>query len=303
MELKDLDLNLLRVLAVLLRERNVSRAADELGMTQPGMSNALSRLRTVLGDPILLRTGRGMMPTPYAENIVDGLNETMQQLQDLLNMKVAFDPLTSTRDFTLALTDIGEVDYLPDLMNAIKDSAPNIRISTLRKGAASLKDDLETGAADLALGWLPDLNAGMFQRRLSGSQYVCAFRRGHSLDKGEVSLADYSAASHLVVVAAGTGHMLIQRELERMSFPRDVKLRIPHFAAVGPILSGTDLIATLPSRLVRRYAAPFGLSWAPLPFVVDPIPLNVFWSAKYHRDPGNQWLRRTLIDLFGREPG
>lgn len=301
MELKDLDLNLLRILSVLLRVRNVSRAADELGMTQPGMSNALGRLRTVLGDPILLRTGRGMMPTPYAETIVEGLGETMQQLQDLLNMKVVFDPLTSSRNFTLAMTDIGEVDYLPDLMNVVMRGAPNITISTLRKGAASLKDDLETGAADLALGWLPDLNAGIFQRRLTGSQYVCAFRSGHPLDKGGISIADYSAASHLVVLAPGTGHMLIQRELERMSFGRDVKLTIPHFAAVGPILSGTDLIATLPSRLVRRYASPFGLSWVPLPFAVDPIPLNVFWSAKYHRDPGNQWLRRTLIDLFGRE--
>lgn len=300
-EFKDLDLNLLRILDVLLRERNVTRAADRLGMTQPGMSNALSRLRLVLGDDLLLRTGRGMQPTPYAEGLMEALTETLQQLQDVLNTRTVFDPLTSERAFTLAMTDIGEIEYLPRLMNAIGRSAPGISISTVRKREADLKDDLETGNTDLAMGWLPDLNTGMFQRKLGGTQYVCAFRKGHPLDKGKITQAEYSAANHLVVVAASPGHMLIQRAIEQRHFEGNVRLRVPHFAAVAPILSETDLVATLPLRLVSRHEQPFNLSWVALPFEVDPIQLAIFWSARYHRDPANQWLRRTIVRLFGQD--
>jgi len=301
MELKDLDLNLLRTLDELLRERNVTRAADKLGMTQAGMSNALSRLRLVLGDELLLRTGRGMQPTPYAESITEALSEALQQLHDVLNTRVAFDPLTSDRAFTLAMTDIGEIEYLPRLMNEIGRTAPRISISTVRKREADLKDDLETGNADLAMGWLPDLNTGMFQRKLGGSQYVCAFRKGHPFDKGGITKDEYASADHVVVIAASTGHMLIQRAIEQRHFEGNVRLRVPHFAAVASILGETDLVATLPLRLVNRHELPFHLSWVPLPFEIDPIPLAIFWSARYHRDPANQWLRRTIVRLFGQD--
>lgn len=301
MELKDLDLNLLRILDTLLRERNVSRAAEKLGMTQPGLSNALGRLRQVLGDELLMRTGRGMQPTPYAESITESLGEALQQLHDVLNSRIVFDPLTSDRTFTLAMTDIGEIEYLPRLMNVSGRTAPGISISTVRKREADVKVDLENGVADLALGWLPDLSTGMYQTRLGGTQYVCAFRKGHALDKGSITLEEYTAAGHLVVIAASTGHMLVQRAIEQRHFEGNARLRVPHFAAVGPILSETDLVATLPLRLVHRHEVPFNLSWVPLPFEVDTVPLAIFWFARYHRDPANQWLRREIVRLFGTD--
>ncbi|MBN3807631.1 LysR family transcriptional regulator [Paraburkholderia sp. Ac-20347] len=298
MELQDLDLNLLLVFAELVRERSVSRAAQNLGMSQPGMSNALNRLRALLGDDLLLRTGRGMQPTPYAERLAGPLNEALATIHGVINMEMAFDAATSDRSFTLAMTDIGEIDFLPNLMRALERVAPKVSISTVRKGAANLKDELETGAVDLAVGWLPDLNAGIFQRRLTASQYVCAFRKGHALDKGAVTLEEFSSADHLVVIASNTGHMMVDNELARMQIRRNVRLKIPHFAAVSHILGETDLISTLPGRLVNRSIVPFNLSWAPLPVKLEPIPLNVFWSAKYHRDPANQWLRGLLFDTF-----
>lgn len=298
MELRDLDLNLLLVFAELVREKSVSKAALNLGMSQPGMSNALNRLRTLLGDELLLRTGRGMQPTPYAERLAGPLNEALSLIDSVVNMEMAFDPASSNRSFTIAMTDIGEIDFLPNLMSGLERIAPQVSLSTVRKSASNLKDDLEAGAVDVAVGWLPDLNAGIFQRRLVLSQYVCAFRKGHALDKGTVTLEDYSAADHLVVVAASTGHMMIDRDLEQMNVRRNVKLRIPHFAGVGHILSETDLIATLPGRLVNRCIVPFNLAWAPVPVRLKPIPLNVFWSAKYHRDPANQWLREMMFKTF-----
>lgn len=301
MELRDLDLNLLLVLAELMREKSVSKAAENLGMSQPGMSNALNRLRALLGDDLLLRTGRGMQPTPYAERLAEPLNEAFRLIYGVVNLEMDFDPATSNRNFTIAMTDIGEIDFLANLMRALERIAPDVSISTVRKGEANLKDELETGAVDLAIGWLPDLSAGMFQRRLTSSQFVCAFRKGHALDKGGVTLEEFGRANHLVVLAAHTGHMLIERDLERLGVRRNVKLRIPHFAAVGHILSETDLIATLPGRLVNRSIVPFNLTWSPPPIKLEPIPLNVFWSAKYHRDPANQWLRAMMFDTFSED--
>jgi DNA-binding transcriptional LysR family regulator len=298
MELRDLDLNLLLVFAELVRERSVSKAAHNLGMSQPGMSNALSRLRALLGDDLLLRTGRGMQPTPYAERLAGPLNEALRLIHGVVNLEMDFDPSTSNRSFTIAMTDIGEIDFLSNLMRALERVAPDVSLSTVRKGASNLKDELETGAVDVAVGWLPDLNAGMFQRRLTASQYVCAFRKGHALDKGHVTLDEFRRANHLVVISANTGHVMVEHDLERMGIRRNVKLQIPHFAAVGHILSETDLIATLPGRLVNRSIVPFDLAWAPLPVKLEPIPLNVFWSAKYHRDPANQWLRGLMFDTF-----
>ncbi|PLZ00579.1 LysR family transcriptional regulator [Burkholderia sp. WAC0059] len=304
MELRNLDLNLLLVFAELVREKSVSRAAQNLGMSQPGMSNALSRLRALLGDELLLRTGRGMQTTPYAERLAGPLDEALRIIHGVVNMEMDFDPFTSERNFTIAMTDIGEIDFLPNLMRGLERVAPLVSLSTVRKGASNLKDDLETGAVDLAVGWQPDLNAGIFQRRLTSSQYVCVFRKGHVLDRGSgsVTLEEFAAADHLVVVAANTGHMMVDHDIDRLGMRRKVRLRIPHFAAVGHILSETDLIATLPGRLVNRSIVPFGLAWAPAPIQLEPIPLNVFWSAKYHRDPANQWLRAMMFETFRESP-
>ncbi|VCU70927.1 HTH-type transcriptional regulator SyrM 1 [Pigmentiphaga humi] len=298
MDLRDVDLNLLLVFAELMQEGSVSKAADSLGMSQPGMSNALNRLRALLGDELLTRTGRGMQPTPYAERLSGPVSEALRLLHDAINFEMTFEPESSTRNFTIAMTDIGEIDFLSNLMRMLGTVAPRVSISTVRKDAANLKDELEAGAVDLAVGWLPDLNAGIFQRRLASSQYVCTFRKGHPLDKGPISLDEFSRADHVVVIAANTGHMMAEQELERLGIRRNVRLRIPHFSAVGHILGETDLVATLPGRLVNRSMLPFELAWSPLPIGLDPIPLNVFWSAKYHRDPANQWLRKMMFDSF-----
>jgi DNA-binding transcriptional LysR family regulator len=298
MELRDIDLNLLLVFSELLKEHGVSKVARNLGMSQPGVSNALNRLRGLLGDDLFLRTGRGMEPTPYAERLARPLDEALMMIHGTLNMEMSFEPSASTRNFTIAMTDIGEIDFLPNLMGAIERSAAGVTLSTVRKTAANLKDDLEMGLVDLAVGLLPDLKAGVYQRRLTASQYVCVFRRGHALDKGSITVDEFCAASHLVVISTGTGHGAVDSALERAGIARNVRLKIPHFAAIGHILRDTNLIATVPQRLVNRCIQPFNLAWAPAPVELDPIPINLFWAARYHRDPANQWLRGLMFDTF-----
>ncbi|MBK9116098.1 MAG: LysR family transcriptional regulator [Betaproteobacteria bacterium] len=298
MGLRDLDLNLLVVFNQLMQESRVNAVARSLGITQPAVSNALRRLRRHLGDELFLRTSRGMVPTPFAVRLAEPVASALATLQSALRQRAAFDPATSTRTFVVAMTDIGEIYFLPPLMDALARIAPHVCLSTVRAAGASLKDDMEAGAVDLALGLLPDLKAGFFQRRLFRHRYVCMFRSGHPLDKRRITLAEFSAADHVVVVAAGTGHGRVDAMLDDAGIRRRVRLRVPHFVAVGHILRETDMVATVPERFAQRCAGPFGLAYVAHPAKLPEIAINQFWHARFHREPGNQWLRGVVAEQF-----
>lgn len=295
MELGDIDLNLLVVFDRLLAERRVSRVAETLGVTQPAISNALTRLRKLLGDPLFLPTSRGMQPTPFAEAMADPVASGLALIYTAVNQRTSFDAATSTRAFKIAMTDIGEIYFLPGLLKHFQDSAPHASISTVRNTAINLKDEMELGNVDLAIGYLPALKAGIFQRRLFRHRYVCLFRRGHALARRRVGIAEFSRADHVVVVAAGTGHASVDDLLEKSGVERRIRLTVPHFVAMGHILRDTDLVATVPERLADRLVEPFDLMHCPHPVKLPEIAINLFWHAKSHRDPANQWLRDALV--------
>ena len=301
MELRDVDLNLLVVFNELLAERRVNAVAQTLGITQPAVSNALARLRRLLGDELFLRTSRGMEPTPFAEQLAEPVADALATLHSALNQRASFDPATSARRFVLAMTDIGEIYFLPPLMHALARVAPTVSISTVRNASANLKEDMEAGRVDLALGLLPDLKAGFFQRRLFRHKYVCLFRKGHPLDKGRMTLKEFSDADHVVVVSAGTGHNRVDALLDDSGVRRRIRLRVPHFVAVGHIVSETDMIATVPERFALRCAEPFNLAYVPHPAKLPEIAINVFWHAKLHREPANQWLRTLIVETFAHQ--
>lgn len=300
MQLKDIDLNLLLVFDRMLAEKRVSAVAASLGLSQPAISNALARLRKLLGDELFLRTARGMEPTPFALQLAEPVAYAMGALHTALNQQVVFDPATSTRSFTLAMTDIGEIYFTPRLMEALSVAAPGVTISTLRNNTAtSLRDELEAGHVDIAIGLLPQLKAGVFQRRLFLQRYVCIFSKDHPLArKRSVSLKDFGAADHVLVQAVGTGHGKADDVMAAQGIQRRIRLRVPHFVAIGHILRASGMIATVPERLAQSIAEPFGLVWRAHPVALPQIAINLFWHAKAHRDPGNQWLRGLLFDTF-----
>ncbi len=301
MKLNDLDLNLLVVFQQLVVERRVNAVAQSLGITQPAVSNALRRLRRHLGDELFLRTSTGMEPTPFAARLVGPVAEALGTLQSALNQRTAFDPATSSRTFAIAMTDIGEIYFVPPLMERLARTAPNVCVSTVRNWTSGLKDEMEAGRVDLALGLLPDLKAGFFQRRLFRHRYVCMFRKGHPLDRRQMTLKDFSAADHVVVVAAGTGHGRVDAMLDDAGLRPRVRLRVPHFVAIGHILRETDMIATVPERFAQRCVEPFGLRYVAHPAKLPEIAINVFWHARAHREPGNQWLRGVVSELFSEQ--
>jgi DNA-binding transcriptional LysR family regulator len=298
MELKDIDLNLLVVFNELLRQRRVSSVADTLGISQPAISNALNRLRKVLGDELFLRTSKGMTPTPFAEGLAESIAYALGTIHDALNVQTGFDPASSTRAFTVAMTDIGEIYFLPSLMKRLAKVAPGVSISTVRNQADALRDEMERGNVDLAIGFLPDLKSGFFQRRLFRQKYVCLFRKGHPLAKTGMTMKAFLDSEHVSIVAEGTGHGMVDAAVQRAGIARNVHLRVPHFVAVGHILQTTDLVAVVPEAYAARTLAPFSLVSTPCPVKIPDIAINVLWHARNHREPGNQWLRQLVSEEF-----
>ncbi len=297
MELEELDLNLLVVFNQLLIERKVSKVAENLGLGQPAVSNALARMRKLFGDELFLRTSRGMEPTPFAAQLAESVTAGLGLIHGAINRSSTFEPATSQRRFAIGMTDIGEIYFLPRLMQELARIAPSVTITTVRNSQARLKDDMEAGRIDLAIGLLPQLDSGFFQRRLFMQKYVCLFRKGHPLDTAKMPATDFFAADHVAIVSAGTGHGKVDEIIDSKAVKRKIKLTVPHFVAVGHILQSTDMVATVPERLAHSMVQPFDLAYLPHPVKLPQIAINLFWHARVHKDPASQWLRNLVFDL------
>ena len=210
--------------------------------------------------------------------------------------------MTSERRFTLAMTDVGEMYFLPVLIDALAHTAPGVTLNVVAVTHAKLKDDMASGRVDLALGLLPQLQAGYFQQALFRQPYVCLMRQAHPLARHEtLTLADFAAADHVRVVAAGTGHGRVDEALENQGLQRRIRLTVPHYVALGDVLGHADLVATVPERFAQRVTGPFGLTTRALPLAIDSSAIHQFWHARLHKDPGHQWLRTQVANLFGQE--
>lgn len=300
MKLHELDLNLLLVFDRLAQDGRVSRVAESLGLSQPAVSNALRRLRDALGDELFVRTPAGMAPTPYAQQLAGPVAAALQGLQGALHVQASFDPARSERCFTLAMTDVGEIYFLPVLMDALAREAPGITLRCLPVADTTLREQMAAGRVDLALGSLPQLQGGFFQQALFRQRYVALMRAGHPLaGSTALSAARYRQAAHVRVVSAGTAHGQVDDALQRLGVVRRVQLTVPHYVALGQVLASTGLVATVPERLAERLAGPHGLVSRPLGLKLPTSTIAQLWHAHLHRDPGHQWLRALVAQRFG----
>ncbi|MGL6213373.1 LysR family transcriptional regulator [Billgrantia desiderata] len=299
-KLSEIDVNLLVMFDLLYQEQNTQRVAQRLGLTQPAVSHALKRLRTLLGDELFERTSKGLMPTPLASRLHPSIAQALAQLQETLNRPEDFDPAVSERTFHLAMTDIGEIVFLPRLLERLAREAPGIALSTARSQHEDLKREMEEGRNDLAIGLIPQLGAGFYQQRLFVQRYVCLMREDHPLASGPFEQDAFSTARHAVVVAHGTGHGMVEEALARSGITRPIKLRLPHFAAVPYIVSSTDLVVTVTDRLAEVTRERFRLAVREHPVPFPEIPINLFWHRRFHRDAGNRWLRQLIFEMFAQ---
>jgi len=306
MNIRRTDLNLLAVFEVLMQERNVTRAAARLGLSQPAVSAALGRLRQSLGDALLVRSGLGMRPTPRAEQLVGSISQAFDSIESALALGATFLPAQASRAFTLMLSDIGEIIYLPRLIERVQKEAPGIQLSVRRLARARMADELAVGNVDLALGWVDRLPDDVCQYRLFDETFVCILRAKHPRIGKQLSLPQFAAEWHLVVgrYEAGSETFFrsadgnLVRELTRHKIDRKVAMRVPDFLAVPNIIASTDLLCVVPRQLAEVYAAYGQVRIVRLPVRGESFRVGQFWHKRFDSDQGNVWLRSVIRELF-----
>lgn len=297
-ELKDLDLNLLVVFQQMYLARHVSQVARNLGVSQPTVSNALARLRTTFGDALFVRTAQGMQPTPYAQRISEPIAHALSGLTAALNQQEQFDPGSSERRFVIAMTDVGEIHFMPTLVAHCSEVAPGVGISSVRANAVNWQEHMETGQIDLAIGAFTDIAESLFHRRLFSQQYLTMFRHGHRFEGRKIGMKEFLTAQHLFVTSRESPYDQINARLEKAGVARSVNFQVPHFTAVPYIVSSTDMVVTVPARLAQQACGPFGLSTVVPPLRLPALHTSVFWHRRYNQDSGNQWLRGVIAACF-----
>ncbi len=300
--LSAFDLNLLVVLDVLLAERNVTKAANRLGLSQPAVSNALARLRGALGDPLLVRTRAGMAPTPRALALVGSLRDALDLMGNTLTDAESFDPENARRTFVLAATDYVQFVLLGKLVARIRRVAPGVVLEVLPVVQTFPWPQLEAGSIDLVLGGasVRDTPRGLHRRRLFRDRVVCILREGHPYATGTLTLERYLELAHIEALPLGS-HGLADEVLAQLGPGRQRKLAgtVPHFLVAPFIVVQSDCCFTLAERIAVPMAEKLPLRVRPLPFEMPSVSIGAYWHDRVHGDAAHRWLRRLVAEVTG----
>lgn len=293
-----LDLEWLLVFDEVFKTASVSRAAERLDMPQAAASAALARLRRHFGDALFSRTARGMLPTPYAQAIQPSLRAVLEHLEQARAGRGSFDPARAQHSFCIGMTDISEVVLLPTLLNHLRRVAPGVQVEVEKISPESARR-LQEGEVDLAIGFMPHLDAGFYQQVLFAQHFVCLVAADHPRIGARLGRAAFAREGHVVVSASGTGHAIVDRLLERAGVARTIALKVPSFLGVARIVAETELVAIVPARYGELMAARERIRLLPVPHALPQYDVKQHWHARFHTDPGNAWLRGTVAQLLG----
>ncbi len=299
MDIAEIDLNLLVVFDALAQQRSVTRAAEALGLSQPATSAALARLRRLFNDPLFVKTGAEMRPTPRAAELAAPVRRVIGLVKEEILQVQAFDPATAEQSFQLIAPDIAEVILLPRLLAHLRRVAPGVRVRTVSMPRHAAAEALTSGAADVALGYFPDLQkSGFFQQRLFKHRYVCVVRRDHPGIGARMTLRQYLDAPHAVVWPEGREH-LFERFMQARQLRRRVVLELSHFMSLLTIVGTSDLIATVPSDLAEFFETHGNIRMVPSPVKAPEVEVHQFWHQRLHKDAANAWLRGAIRTALG----
>jgi DNA-binding transcriptional LysR family regulator len=296
----DLDLRQTRVLEVLLRERNLTRAATVLGVSQPALSKTLAGLRSYFGDPLFIRVGNRMEPTAKAVAIRPAIRTLLDQVTMLRAEHRPFDPKTSSRTFSFSVVDAGLFRLMPPLLAALGRQAPGVRLHVVPADTEGMEGALESGHLDFAMGSFASLSKRIRRQFMWSVTYVSVAAADHPRLGAHPSLKAFAAERHVLVSTAGTGHAhkLAERAVERTIAPENIVCRVPTFIAAAYIASRTDAVVTLPETMARELSGSFGLRLFPPPMKIPRIDVSQYWHERFHREPGGQWIRKLFASLF-----
>jgi DNA-binding transcriptional LysR family regulator len=305
--LSQLDLNLLVVLKTVLAERSVVRAARQLHVTPSAVSNSLARLRHALNDPLVVKSGRGVVPTPRAAALAPALSRALQDL-DLAVQGDAFDPSSTTRQFTLAIADAGQIVQVPRLASDFARRMPRARLRVVGIDTFLSSGGLAGAEVDLAVAALAEKTPGIHMVPLYEEHTVLVARRGHPLAGATISKRRLGTLRHVdVQVAPGRGYRELAATYARRGIERDVALAVPSFAAAAAIVAATNLVATLPQSFVERYGSSFGVRMLTPSAPRLTVAIKLSWHERTEHDPLMRNFREIVSSvlrapLLGREP-
>jgi DNA-binding transcriptional LysR family regulator len=307
-DLRRFDLNLLVVLEVLMAERSVTRAAERLSRTQSAVSHALSRLRAQLGDPLLIKAGSGMQPTPFARDFMEEARPILGGIRRVLSSRRAFDPATSRRVFRLAAPDFA-LSLFTALLARVRAEAPCVAIEWTALRDPMLLEVAE-GQIDVAIAPAElRLPAGIATAAIGALTWRCFARSGHPAFR-RWGIRAWSRWPHVVVRVGDSLASPVNIAAAAAGLEREIAGWVPHFSAIAPVLSHSDLLATLPAAAMADALARYGLAARDVPFPIAPLPHAMLWSAARSSDPETRWLRERLkpivrskfTDLEDRSP-
>jgi len=292
MNIRDFDLNLLHVFQAVHAVRNVSRAAEQLELSQPAASHALTRLRLLLRDPLFVRAPGGVMPTAKADQFARQVESALKQLDVAIHEADTFDPVRSQRRFAVHMSDIGADEFLPQIMAVVDRDAPGVRIEAVQLEPVAIQAALEDGRIDLAFGYLPGLT-GTENARLLDERYVVLLRRSHPLAK---ALKDRSALEQLDFILVKS-HAEPAKALHMLGLEARIRLTLPHFMVAPSILATTDLAVIMPARPAARFAERHALQVVEPDLGLPKFTVSLHWNWRFHNDPGNRWLREIAFRM------
>ena len=303
---RTLDLNLLRVFDEVMTERSLTRAARNLSLTQPAVSNALRRLRDTLGDELVQRSGQAMAPTPRALAIWPSVREALQQLQESLAPS-EFVPASANTTFVLAMADATAAELIPGLVETLELEAPGVSVRVVPLTTRDPRRLLDEESCDLAIGYFPSVLAEITSRAQSGEampfnhlrlydgEYVCVMRTGHPLASGPLTLNRFCAARHMLVSFSGRPYGFIDESLASLGRKRKVVLTVNQFFTAGRVVANSNLLTVLPRHFVRVTGIAEQLVLRPLPFEVSPVHVDAVWHRRAQQHSGHVWLRQALL--------
>lgn len=293
------DMNLLPIFVALMEERSVTRAADRLGMTQAALSNALSRLRIVLQDPLFIRERYGMRPTAKAEQLAPALTQALAAMDMVVLGQQDFDPSRADQIFTIAPNSYVEFVLVPALVARLSALAPGIQLRMLPFGTDLAETGVSSGTTAMVLGRLNDAPDNLVVQHIADDGLACVVRTDHPTIGNRITKSQYERLKHVNVLPPGRLRAGLFQALDRQGLKRDVVVSVTHFATISEIIAATDYCATLPQLICRRLAFDPRLKVVPAPVDLGTFPLHMAWHVRYRQDPAHIWLRSLVAEVAG----
>ena len=297
MKIKDTDLNLFIAFDVIYTEKNLTKSGQVLGITQPAVSNALARLRDLFNDELFIRTSRGMIPTPVANQLIGDIRNALSLIQNTISVSEKFDPSTANMTFKISIGDTSEYRLLPLLVKELAEIAPKVKVETYLTARKDAPRELASGAIDFSIDPPLQSDQHLKHEKIYQEDYVMIVREDHPiLKKQKITIEDYLDLSHIHISNRKTGMGHVDMTLYKLGLTRDIYLRAQHFLVAPYIVEQSDMAITT----TKGFAVDRNLAWRELPFDIDPLVLHLYWHENNDNESSSKWMRDLMLKTYGK---